>query len=120
MSNISGKITLSALKCVIKNQKGANGDVECLIIPIAANNLFKSEKGNVYLDIQAFEITKPKEGSTDTHIVKQSLPKDVYSIMSDDEKKAMPILGNLKTWGSSGGGESLPPATMNADDDLPF
>ena len=32
----------------------------------------------------------------DTHLVKQSLSKEVYQAMTEDERKAQPILGSLK------------------------
>ena len=39
--------------------------------------------------------------------------------MSDEEKKDMPIIGNLKTWGSGQTQEDEVEA-FEADDDLPF
>jgi hypothetical protein len=119
MSSISGKINLTQLKNqVITTKKGA----KCIVIPIKENNLYEGEKG-VYLDITAFE-NKNKGDRSDTHIVKQSLQKEVYQSMSEEQKKAMPILGNLKVWGS--GGYSEPdPNTVDTGfsqtiDDLPF
>jgi len=120
MSRISGKINLMNLKCVIKKMKGESGDVECIVIPIEKNKLFKGEKG-LYLDLIAFEIENKKGDSKDTHLVKQSFGKEDRAKMSDEELKAMPILGNLQVW--DGPVEQPPVSDMGVQqesDDLPF
>jgi len=122
MGNISTKINLAGLKQAAIITSGRNKDVECILIPINQNHLFKSDKGAVYLDLQGFEYKNTKADSKDTHIVKQSLPKDIFSAMSDEEKKAMPILGNHIVWGESGGGARAEAGavTVADPDDLPF
>jgi len=121
MSKISGKINLMQLNAVIKSMKGQSGDVECLVIPIEKNRLFKGEKG-IYLDIIGFEIDPTKRGeSKDTHLVKQSLSKEDRSLMTDEQLKAMPILGNLQVWGEYR--EVEPQSSMEVTDEndgLPF
>ena len=124
MGNISIKLNLRQLKHVQKTMKGINGDVEVLIIPIKENSIFNGEKG-AYLDITAIEIKdRSKFGADqkDTHLLKQSFTKEVYDAMSDEEKKACPILGNAIVWGSR---ESEPQSSDFAPaeeehDDLPF
>lgn len=116
--NITGKINLTKLVSVLTERKGKDGMVEGIFIPIEKNHLFKSDKGNVYLDLSAWQIKEPKDDG-DTHIMKQSLPKEVYEAMSDEDKKAMPIIGNLKTWGS-GEAREEEATKVEADDDLPF
>ncbi len=122
MSNISIKINLRQLKSAVRKMKGVSGDVECLIIPIDQNHLVKGEKG-VYLDMQAYELKEKKADRKDTHLIKQSLPKEVFDAMTDEEKKTTPIIGNLVVWGYS------EPAPVNVEiaetqpgesDDLPF
>ena len=121
MGNISTKINLAGLKHAAIITSGKNKDVECILIPISQNHLFKSAAGAVYLDLQGFEYKSTKADSKDTHLVKQSLPKEIFSIMSDEEKKAMPILGNHIVWGESGGARTEAAAVTVADpDDLPF
>jgi hypothetical protein len=93
MQRINVKVNLMALKAVTQWQDGANGPVECLIIPIDNNFLYRGQN-SLYLDLTAFQIRNPKEGQKDTHILKQSLPKEVYETLTDEEKKAMPIMGN--------------------------
>src|SRR4030042_3150135 len=100
MNRISGKLNLLNLHGVVKMIKGKSGMVECLVIPLEINSLFKGEKG-IYLDIIAFEIDPAKRSaeSKDTHLVKQSFPKDVRDLMSEDDLKKLPIMGNLQVWG---------------------
>lgn len=119
MSNISAKINLTQLKSVITKRKGKAGEVEGIFIPIEANHLFKSDKGNVYLDLNAFELREKKEDG-DTHLIKQSLPKEVYQSLSDDEKKELPIIGNLKVWGGGSKSNEEEVTFLEEDDDLPF
>lgn len=118
----TGKLNLAALHHVVQKQKGKTGTFECLVIPIEKNNLFKSDKtGAVYLDLIAFGLKEPKDYQT--HLVKQSLPKEVREAMSDEEKKAQPIIGNLNMKGEGGFTEANNNAAnevLDAGDDLPF
>lgn len=120
MSTISGKINLLQLHAIRKMITGQLGPIECLVIPIAKNNLFIGDKG-VYLNLIAFEIEKPKNDSKDTHLVKQSLNKEVREAMTEEQLKALPILGNLQVWGEKT--ESAPISSIEVQDetsDLPF
>lgn len=120
MGNISVRINLEGLKCVKQNKKGKSGDVLCLVIPIEQNNLYQGEKGT-YLDLVGFELKDKKNDSKDTHLVKQSLPKDKFEKMSDEDKKAMPILGNAIVWGLSSQQQEVHTAeVINEEDELPF
>jgi len=98
---ITGSINLTALKHVKMEAEGQNGKVKGIFIPIEANMLGSSEKqpDAVHLNIVAFDMKDKKEFAT--HIVKQSFKKDFMETLSDDEKKALPILGNLKTGGGN-------------------
>jgi hypothetical protein len=122
MSRISGRINLAHLKAQLKTMKGQSGLMECIVIPIHLNHLYKGEKG-VYLDLIAFEIENKKTDSKDTHLVKQSLPKDVRERMSSEDLKAMPIIGNLQVWDSSFS-EAEPQTDVSEvsdeESDLPF
>lgn len=123
MGRISTKINLASFKNATILKMGKNKDVDCIVIPIAQNNLFKTEKGAVYADFIGFDITNPKEGQKDTHIVKQSLSKELQEKMTDEEKKAMPIFGNHINWDNANGGSSSNESvaqTAASEDDLPF
>lgn len=117
---ITGKINLQLLKSVKRMEKNQKGEIiECLIIPIEANKLYKGEKG-IYLDLVAFEKKERKEGERDTHLIKQSLSKEQREAMSEEELRAMPILGGLSV-------DSIPKEatpehteTLPENSDLPF
>jgi len=122
MSRISGKLNLLNLHGVVKMIKGKLGDVECLVIPLEINNLFKGEKG-IYLDIIAFEVSPEKRNSEskDTHLVKQSFSKEVRELMSEDDLRKLPILGNLQVWEGIQEQETVSSSeTLSDEDDLPF
>jgi len=120
MSNISGKLNLMQLKAAIRRMDGKTGPIDCVVIPIEANHLFRGEQG-IYLDLIAFESKTKNEKIKDTHLVKQSLPKEVLETLTDEEKKSQPILGNLRVWGEYQ--ESAPQSDMAVQDEisgLPF
>lgn len=118
---ISAKVNLTKLKCIVKTMKSASGEIDCIIIPIAENRMFKSDKG-VYLELVAFEIKESKGDDKQTHLVKQSFSKDILEKMSEEEKKALPILGNMIDWSTlnpEAKSESLV-GIEEEKDDLPF
>lgn len=118
---ITFKINLMQYKAAIMKIKNNSGVmVDCVVIPIDVNHLVKGEKG-VYADFAAFEFKNKQENSKDTHLIKQSLPKEWFQGMSDDEKKAMPIFGNLRVWEERTDQE--PQSSMDSlteSDGLPF
>lgn len=115
-NNISIKNNLLALEgATVMNIKGKNGEVKCIVIPIEMASLYHGEKG-VYLDTTAIPLTNPREGSKDTHLVKQSFGKEKFNAMSEEEKKAIPILGNAIVWGESGGSSAAAKTTAKTPD----
>jgi hypothetical protein len=121
MSNISIKLNLAGLKHTRKVLKGQSGDIDCLIIPINENKLYMGEKG-LYLDLTAIEIkdlSKQNANQKDTHLIKQSFTKEFYETLSDDEKRAYPILGNAILWSQNSNEQKLA-EPINEEDDLPF
>ena len=90
------KIDLTAFTGVgTINLTGKDSKVKkCLVIPIEENHLYEGEKG-IYADFIAWEMRKKKENGT-THLLKQSLPKEVRSAMTDEQKKSLPIFGDMK------------------------
>ena len=82
---------------VIRNTTGGilgKADMKrCLVIPIDDSGVYLGEKG-VYLNLMAVEMQEQRYG--DTHFLKQSLPKDMYQNMSDEERRAQPIFGALR------------------------
>lgn len=118
---ITLKINLLQYKAVIQKVKNSSGkDVECVVIPIEMNGLIKGEKG-VYADFAAFEFKAKKEGDLNTHLIKQSLPKETFQKMSDEDKKAMPIFGNLRVWAERTEAEPVSSTVPIAENDkLPW
>ncbi len=114
MQRINLKIDLTKLHSVTQFQKGKSGLVECIIIPIEENYLFRGKSG-IYLDLTAFEIKERKENQT--HLIKQSLPKEVYETLTEDEKRTLPILGNANVMDVQTQTTSKP---LAEEDDLPF
>ena len=89
---------------------------------IVATNEDGSPKA-VYLDLNAFALREPKYEQT--HIVKQSLPKDVRESMTKEQLDAMPILGGMKPLvnpsANAATASNVPFAQpTEADSDLPF
>lgn len=121
---ITLKLNLTALKHGLI--KGKEADETIICIPIKANQLFLSEKKNVYLDIVGFEFTdKSDKQYKDTHLLKQSFNKEALAAMTDEQKKALPILGNARVSGQAQHSEPEPNSVTGGDvaagvDDLPF
>lgn len=116
--NIGTKLNLAGLKHSIREIKGQNGMVECLVIPIEVNHLHKGEKG-IYVDFVGFEIKNKVGDSKDTHLVKQSLPKEVFEAMTEEQKQAQPILGSHRVFEKTQLGEAVLNVQAESDN-LPF
>jgi hypothetical protein len=110
MDNVSMKIMLTALECAMVDSPTTGKKL--LVIPIEENSLYLSEKGNVYLDLIAFPVKTATKDQT--HVIKQSRPKDIREKMSEEEKKNQPIVGNLKVWTEGGSHEEAAP-NVSAD-----
>lgn len=94
MTHLSINLNLLKLRnAAITTLKGKTASKRCLVIPIEDNELFVSEKG-VYLGLTAFESEKLKDGKT--HMVKQAMSKERREALTEDERKNLPILGDIK------------------------
>lgn len=128
MTDFNGKLNLLKLKRAgIMQIQGRTGVLRCLVIPVEDNNIFVTTDENnhpkaAYIDLTAWELKNPKYN--ETHMIKQSLPKEVREKMTDEEKKAIPILGGLKPviFESQNAASSCaaPIAQTQNSDDLPF
>ena len=122
MANISVKLNLAGLKHTVKKMKGQSADeIECIVIPIDLNKLYRGEKG-LYLDLTLIEIkdrSKQAPDQKDTHLIKQSFPKDFYESLSEEQRKEYPILGNAILWSGNNNEPGLAEA-QEEQDDLPF
>lgn len=128
MGNFQGKLDFLKFKnsCVI-SVKGKTGEKKGVFVPIEDNGLFVTTDENnkakgAYFNFAVFE-NKQVGKYGDTHMIKQSIGKDARSKMSDEEKRAIPILGNMKPMefnNSSQTVESLVAPSAQEEDDLPF
>ena len=128
MSNFQGKIDFLKLKnaCVI-SVNGKSGAKKGVFVPIEDNGLFVTTDENnkvkgAYLNFAAFE-NKRVGKYGDTHMIKQSIGKDARSKMSEEEKRSIPILGNMKPMELQNASQAVeaPVAPLvQEEDDLPF
>ena len=130
MGNFQGKFDFLKLKnaCII-NVKGKTGEKQGVFIPIEDNKLFVSKDGSnrskgAYLNFVAFGNEQPGKFG-DTHMIKQSFGKDTRSKMSEEEKRAIPILGNMKPMEFNNATHAVettvaPVAHEEDDESLPF
>jgi len=66
----------------------------CICIPIDDNpSIYLGDKG-CYLNMTAVEVNNPQYG--DTHCLKPDLPKETYQAMTQEQRDALPILGNMR------------------------
>lgn len=104
MSNFGIKLDLLKLKgAAVTELQTPTGVKRCLVIPVDENNIFVGQKG-VYLDLCAFEMKNPQYEAT--HTIKQSLPKAVRDSMTEEQRKALPIVGDLKPLGNNNGAQA--------------
>lgn len=67
---------------------------KCVVIPVADNSIFLSQKGGIYLDLLAKENAEPKYGQT--HFIKRSVSKKAFAELSQESKDNLKnIIGNL-------------------------
>ena len=120
MAKFTLKLNLLALKnAAVTRLKGAQETKLCLVIPIEDNRLYVGDKG-VYLDLTAFELRETGRHG-DTHLLKQSLPKQAYKSMSEEERKAQPLLGSMKPLESQPQSYAAAPMSYAEDEEaLPF
>lgn len=85
----------------VMNIKGKSSSKMCVCIPIEDNHLFVSADDNlkakaVYADVNVNQYEEGKSQYGDTHYLRLSVPKEIREKMTEEEKKAIPYLGNMK------------------------
>ena len=82
-----------------------------------------TKSADMYFNFAVFE-NKQVGKYGDTHMIKQSIDKDARSKMSDEEKRAIPILGNMKPMEFNNATHAVEPpvapVSHEDDDSLPF
>ena len=124
MSNYNIKTDLRKVRgAFVCNIKGKAETKACLCIPLDSPDLYSGERG-VYLDLTAWETQNNQYG--DTHMLRVRVSKDRYNAMSDEERRGLPIVGNMRPVqsGVEQQAAAQPAATAarmdDGDDDLPF
>jgi hypothetical protein len=122
MQNFNITINLAKIKgSFITTLKGRMETKACVCIPLS--ELYVGKNNSPYLDMTAIEMKNPQ---FNTHIIKQRFSKDIYNSMTEEQRRAVPIVGSLK---AVGGTVSTPteaafdfPGAEEAEnrDDLPF
>lgn len=117
MANYSIKTDLLKLKgAFVTNIKGKTTTKRCLCIPIDGSGLFLGEKG-CYLNMTAIEMNNPQYN--DTHCIKQNIERSVYDAMTEEQRRAMPIIGSMRPFEKSQA--ALDTSYMvESNEDLPF
>lgn len=90
------KIKLNLKKLVntgVMNVKGQTSAKRCVVIPIDDNFIYEGQNGNLYLNLRAVTLKNPQE---DTHFIKMEVPKAAYEKMTDEHRKNIPIIGNMR------------------------
>lgn len=129
MMNFNAKLNLMKLsRAGIMQIQGRGEVLRCLVIPVEENHIFVSTDADnrpkaAYLDLSAWEMQNPKYD--ETHMIKQSLSKDVRDSMSEEQRKNMPILGGMKPMEvrpteNNAATCDVPFAQVADDEDLPF
>ena len=94
MGNFSIKEDLLKLKgAFITNFKGRTETKRCLVIPVDDSGLYVGEKG-VNLNLTAIEMENPQY--KETHCIKQSLDKEIYEALSEEQRQSLPIIGGMR------------------------
>lgn len=124
--NLTAKIDLLRLRgATVCPIKGAKETKTCLIIPIEDSGLYAGQKG-VYLNVSIFERKGAARYGDWTHSIRLNVDGEIYKNMTDEEKKAIPFLGDMKpieTAHSVADAVAAMPAIelpTDGDDDLPF
>lgn len=129
MNNFNLKLNLLKFtNAGVCSVKGRGKTLKCVVIPIEDNHIFVSKDSETnkpkaaYIDMTAWELSNPKY--EDTHMVKQSFPKEVREQISEEERKNQPILGSMKplSFDRQNGASTCdaPFVSIENDEDLPF
>lgn len=131
VKKMSASMALTKLVHVKMNVKGKNGPTLGLFIPLAANMLELHDANDinsaVYMDLNIHIKPETDDKGQDGFITKTTsskIWKTLDEAGKEEAKKLSPILGNIKDWSRSGGGNDTAGAAQEgpADehDDLPF
>ena len=120
MSNQSIRIDLQKFRnAALLTIPGRDTKKRCICIPVEDNpEIFVGTKGT-YLNLTAIEMKEPGQYG-DTHLIKGNTPEEIYKAMSEEERKAQPIVGQMRPLARKE--QPAPEARVEVEDedDLPF
>lgn len=117
--NESIKINLQKLKNArLLIIQGKTAKKRCICVPVDDNpEIFLGEKG-IYLNLTAIEMKEPGQFG-DTHLIKGNIPDDIYRVMTEEERKAQPILGQMRPLARKAQPAPEVQAEADNDEDMP-
>jgi hypothetical protein len=120
--NYQAKIDIKKLnRAFVHPVQGKDAKVECVCIPV--DEFYKGKNGELYCNLQLQE-RKEIGQYGDTHFVKQSLEKESYAKLTDEQKKTIPILGSFQPSKfnntNDAPAQTAPTPTKTESDTLPF
>lgn len=123
MANFQLKINLSRLNgAFVTPLRGKTAEKLCLCIPIEDAQLFQGQS-SVYLDLNLWERRDGVGKYGDTHYAKQRFSKAYLDSLSDDQRRALPFIGDMRPrpdYGNLGEAPAEPPRPAESEDQLPF
>jgi hypothetical protein len=126
MKNYTGSIALTKLTHAVQEMKGKDGKPKkCIIIPVDDNYLVAGKDNAFYLPVSVV-VRDEQDQYGQNGFISQQVGSKTYKDASEaqrEEFKKLPILGNIKDWGSSVSNDSSGATaefTSPEDDDLPF
>ena len=121
MENYSIRLDLKKFRnAFMATIPGKTEKKRCICIPVDDNpEIYVGEKGG-YLGLTAFPRRKTGQHG-ETHIVKGSIPKDIRDVMSEEERRAQPILGDMTMFMVERQELAAPEVSdVEVSEDLPF
>lgn len=95
MSNFSQKINLMKIGGSLMCDLQFGDKIEkCYVVKLDESGMFYNDK-SVYLEATAWENKQPGQYG-DTHGIKQKVKKETFQAMTDEQRKAMPYIGNMR------------------------
>ena len=73
--------------------QGSSKSVKCICLPLDSY-FYEGEKG-IYLNAKVIE-RKQVGKYGDTHFIKLTIDPTIYKVMTDEEREAIPIIGNAR------------------------
>lgn len=93
--NYQAKIDIKKLnKAFVMPIVGKAATIECVCIP--TTEFYKGKNGELYCSMEIIERKNGAGQYGDTHFCKQQLEKESYKALTEEQRKAIPILGSFQ------------------------